>query len=172
MNRLIYRTDLFDQVLDACRGWFHFSECPFSEWSNLYRLPGSCLRKKQGRRRCVQGRHQASRNARDKGRRGADGEAKKGAEGERGGVAHGESPSGVVCAHVKLSSPSYIVCATHRHATHTDPRQRTHPQTARIRFRRAVASAFFGSSSPPKKNRARCASRGTALPPPKSSGPS
>ena len=40
----IFRMDLLDQVLGACRGQFQFSERPFPKWSTLYRLPGSCLR--------------------------------------------------------------------------------------------------------------------------------
>ena len=67
--------------------------------------------------------------------------------------AHGESHSGVACAHVKLSSTSYIVGPTHRHTTrtHTHILDSGHTlKTERIRLRRAIASFFFGSSPPPK----------------------
>ena len=62
---LVYRTDLFDQVLGACHGQFQFSERPFPNrvLFTVYRDHVSEINR--GRRRCVQGRHQASRNARD-----------------------------------------------------------------------------------------------------------
>ena len=63
--------------------------------------------------------------------------------------------------------------STHHTHTHTRILDSGHTlKTQRIRLRRAIASVFFGSSSPPKKHRTRCASPGTAPPPPGSSGPS
>ena len=92
--------------------------------------------------------------------RAKDDEEPKGGEGRRGRQKRRSGHTGVAFAHVKLSSPSHIVCATHRHTTRTKAPTVAH--TLKLRgsvFRRAIASVFFGSSSLPKTPYAMCLSR-------------
>ena len=68
VTRSIIRADLLDQVLGACRGQFQFSERPFPNGVLITGYRVHVSETNRGRRRCVQGRHQASRNARDMGK--------------------------------------------------------------------------------------------------------